>query len=274
MGDHAGQHRDLRGAARPVPTRRAGHGGGADLRIHVRRPRGDEPRADPLRPGPGGQRPHVAAPARRRSGGRPGRRAGSRAPAGDGGGGAPGGRTPPPIADARLGARHAGHGRHGRRPGRLARARAERAGGAGGPRRVLGVSARRRRRGGRPHRLPEYARRGTGQTGHRDGAHRGGAAPGARAAAHAIIGAAREALRNVAAHSGVVWAEVRVERRADEVAVSIVDWGRGFDPALVPAGRYGLGYSIRERMALVGGTVEVESAPGQGTAVTLRWSGV
>lgn len=93
-------------------------------------------------------------------------------------------------------------------------------------------------------------------------------------AAHAIIGAAREALRNVAAHSGVVWAEVRVERRADEVAVSIVDWGRGFDPALVPAGRYGLGYSIRERMALVGGTVEVESAPGQGTAVTLRWSGV
>ncbi|RSN72048.1 hypothetical protein DMH08_00615 [Actinomadura sp. WAC 06369] len=93
-------------------------------------------------------------------------------------------------------------------------------------------------------------------------------------AAHAIIGAAREALRNVASHSGVSRAEVRAELRAGEVAVSVIDRGRGFEPARVPAGRYGLRYSIGERMALVGGTVEVDSGPGRGTAVTLRWSGV
>lgn len=89
--------------------------------------------------------------------------------------------------------------------------------------------------------------------------------------AQAIAGAAREALRNVVRHSGVAAAAVHAERRAGGVTVSVADRGRGFDPALVPGGRHGIRYSIRERMALAGGTARVASRAGEGAVVTLRW---
>ncbi|WP_242888284.1 sensor histidine kinase [Actinomadura litoris] len=88
----------------------------------------------------------------------------------------------------------------------------------------------------------------------------------------ALTGAAREALRNVACHSGVARAEVRAEVRAGGVmTVTVADRGRGFDPSLVPGGRHGIRGSIRERMLMVGGTGLVDSRPGEGTVVTLRW---
>jgi NarL family two-component system sensor histidine kinase YdfH len=42
------------------------------------------------------------------------------------------------------------------------------------------------------------------------------------------------------------------------------DDGVGFDPAPIGAGHYGL-IGLRERARLIGGTLNVESAPGQGT---------
>jgi signal transduction histidine kinase len=57
----------------------------------------------------------------------------------------------------------------------------------------------------------------------------------------------------------------------DDVLVEIEDAGIGFDPATVPAHRYGLRGSIHERMATVGGRAEIASAPGAGTRVRLEW---
>ncbi|MFH6691243.1 hypothetical protein QVL82_20745, partial [Cellulosimicrobium funkei] len=54
--------------------------------------------------------------------------------------------------------------------------------------------------------------------------------------------------------------------------LDVVDDGRGFDPDAVPApaadrpGGFGLG-AMRARVADLGGTLSVESAPGAGTAV-------
>jgi signal transduction histidine kinase len=51
------------------------------------------------------------------------------------------------------------------------------------------------------------------------------------------------------------------------------DRGKGFDPAAVPADRKGLAESVRGRMARHGGTAAVQSAPGEGTKVTLTIPG-
>jgi signal transduction histidine kinase len=85
----------------------------------------------------------------------------------------------------------------------------------------------------------------------------------------AVEGAVREALTNVAKHAGVTRAAVQAATTGDGMEVTVCDHGRGFDPAAVTGG-YGLAGSIRARMAQVGGTAEVWSAPGRGTRVRLR----
>jgi signal transduction histidine kinase len=82
----------------------------------------------------------------------------------------------------------------------------------------------------------------------------------------------QEALLNVVKHSDADTA--RAELRIDEDFVTgiVVDDGPGFDPSTVRSeqGRHvGLGL-LRERARLVGGSLEVTSAPGCGTALTLR----
>jgi hypothetical protein len=88
----------------------------------------------------------------------------------------------------------------------------------------------------------------------------------------AITDATREALRNVAAHAGTRRASVHMERCGDSVRLHVVDHGRGFDPARVPAARHGIRHSIVDRMAMAGGTATVRSHPRKGTVVTLRWT--
>ncbi|TDD36586.1 ATP-binding protein [Actinomadura sp. KC06] len=87
----------------------------------------------------------------------------------------------------------------------------------------------------------------------------------------AIVGAAREALRNVRRHANVTRAAVRVHHRDGTVSVEITDRGAGFDMARVPGTRLGIRRSIVERMGLVGGAAEVTSRPSAGTKVALRW---
>lgn len=80
---------------------------------------------------------------------------------------------------------------------------------------------------------------------------------------------AQEALRNVAQHAGVTTATLSWHEYPDRWMLSIVDHGRGL-AADRPTGRPSLGrISMRERAALVGGTLRIESGPGGGTAVTL-----
>jgi signal transduction histidine kinase len=47
------------------------------------------------------------------------------------------------------------------------------------------------------------------------------------------------------------------------------DRGKGFDPAAVPGDRKGVAESIRGRMSRHGGEAIVQSAPGEGTKVTV-----
>jgi PAS domain S-box-containing protein len=86
----------------------------------------------------------------------------------------------------------------------------------------------------------------------------------------------QEALTNVAKHAGGRRASVRLAREKAAIELRVQDDGTGIKrrKAPVPAGlshRRGLGLEgMRERVALLGGSVRVESEPGVGTTVTAR----
>jgi signal transduction histidine kinase len=80
----------------------------------------------------------------------------------------------------------------------------------------------------------------------------------------------QEALGNVLKHAGALHVDLTVSTGEDGVHLRVEDDGRGFDPAQVraPTTGGGLGLlSMRERAALLGGEVVVESAHGQGATV-------
>jgi two-component system sensor histidine kinase UhpB len=86
----------------------------------------------------------------------------------------------------------------------------------------------------------------------------------------AIYRVAQEALANVGRHSGA--ASVEVELAALEgggAELRVRDDGAGFDPSSSRNGGLGL-EGMAERARLVGGELDVRSAPGAGTQVTLR----
>jgi two-component system CheB/CheR fusion protein len=90
----------------------------------------------------------------------------------------------------------------------------------------------------------------------------------------AVYRIAQEALTNVARHSVADRVSFILERRGDHVLAVIEDNGGGFDVEAVmsPAGRgrrLGL-LGMRERAALLGGTINVESAHGAGTTLFVR----
>jgi signal transduction histidine kinase len=76
----------------------------------------------------------------------------------------------------------------------------------------------------------------------------------------------QEALTNVVKHAGAARVNVVVGRRDGGVTAVVEDDGQGFDPSDVRQDALGL-LGMRERLALVGGTLAVESAPGKGTAL-------
>jgi signal transduction histidine kinase len=87
-----------------------------------------------------------------------------------------------------------------------------------------------------------------------------------------IVQAAREAVTNAAKHAGTGRVDVYAEVTPAAVDVFVRDRGVGFDPAAVPADRYGVRHSIEDRMRRHGGTAEVRTAPGEGTEVRLHLS--
>jgi signal transduction histidine kinase len=91
--------------------------------------------------------------------------------------------------------------------------------------------------------------------------------------AAAVAGAVTAALENVHRHSGAGQAAVVVRRTGDRLVVTVTDTGIGFDTAAVPAGHFGLAWSVHERMAKAGGHAHVQSAPQAGTVVRLEWQG-
>ena len=88
----------------------------------------------------------------------------------------------------------------------------------------------------------------------------------------ALFQSIRELLFNVVKHANSNRAAISLSRSSNEVHVTVQDEGRGFDAqAIDPDPQLnGLGlFSIRERIDLLGGKVEVASTAGQGTRVTL-----
>ena len=82
----------------------------------------------------------------------------------------------------------------------------------------------------------------------------------------------QELLNNVIRHAGATDAQVHVLRRPQQLAVSVEDNGCGFDPdalAAHPGGGIGL-MGVRNRIALLGGTLRVNSQPGGGTIVSFE----
>jgi two-component system sensor histidine kinase UhpB len=79
----------------------------------------------------------------------------------------------------------------------------------------------------------------------------------------------QEALSNVAKHAGASRVDARLTRRGRAVRLLIEDDGAGFDVEATRGSREsGLGlFGMEERLALVGGSLRVESTPGGGTRV-------
>lgn len=100
----------------------------------------------------------------------------------------------------------------------------------------------------------------------------------------AVYRTAQEALHNVAKHAGATTARVRLYRQREQAVLEVSDDGTGFSPAGaglrwpgpaasglaegVPPTGFGLA-AMRERAELLGGTLELSSAPGRGTTVRL-----
>lgn len=91
-----------------------------------------------------------------------------------------------------------------------------------------------------------------------------------------LLRAAQSSLANVWVHARAGTAVVTLSFLGSEVAMDIYDDGAGFDPSAVtgPAGRPdGSGYglkSLQERVAALSGSLDIESAPGEGTVVAIR----
>jgi signal transduction histidine kinase len=82
-----------------------------------------------------------------------------------------------------------------------------------------------------------------------------------------ILRMLQEALTNARRHSGAGNVEVRLSEDGNELVVEVDDDGRGFEPGIRP----GVGFtSMRERAALLGGYLEIDSHVGHGTRVRLR----
>ena len=76
----------------------------------------------------------------------------------------------------------------------------------------------------------------------------------------------QEAVTNVAKHSGAERLSITLTRKNGAVVAIVEDDGKGFDPA--STGPDGLGLvGMRERLALVGGTLRIEAAAGAGTTI-------
>lgn len=91
--------------------------------------------------------------------------------------------------------------------------------------------------------------------------------------AAALVRTARGALANVREHAGAHRVALTLTYHLDEVVLDVRDDGRGFEPAQVRAsGTRGRGLAgVRARAAVLGGRADVESAPGEGTTVSVRF---
>jgi signal transduction histidine kinase len=82
-----------------------------------------------------------------------------------------------------------------------------------------------------------------------------------------VIQLAREALSNVGRHAGARTCRLTLRRQGDETAeLEVDDDGKGFDPTAAAGKGQGLG-NLEERATALGGALEIDSSPGEGSTV-------
>jgi len=94
-------------------------------------------------------------------------------------------------------------------------------------------------------------------------------APDVETAAYRVV---QEALTNVVRHSGAKEVTVRLWTSDNSLSVQVEDPGVGFEPEKALTGGMSTGLAgMRERAALLGGHVRIESSPGSGTHLTAEF---
>ncbi|GAA1951488.1 sensor histidine kinase [Catenulispora subtropica] len=86
-----------------------------------------------------------------------------------------------------------------------------------------------------------------------------------------LFRAAQEALANAGKYSRASRVGVTLSYTPDIVVLDVVDDGEGFDPAALTPSTNGTGYGLsamRTRLTQIGGTLTIESEPGDGTAIS------
>lgn len=86
-------------------------------------------------------------------------------------------------------------------------------------------------------------------------------APAKQVAIYRLI---QEILNNMNKHAEATLISVAFTRAGEDMVITVQDNGKGFDPAVIPEGHYGM-LGMRERAEFLGGRLEVNSAPGSGS---------
>jgi signal transduction histidine kinase len=79
----------------------------------------------------------------------------------------------------------------------------------------------------------------------------------------------QESLHNIVKHAHASTVDLRLAQQESEITLEVHDNGRGFDPTVPFSGHLGLQY-MRERAAKMGGTLTIQSSPGQGTYLRIQ----
>lgn len=91
-------------------------------------------------------------------------------------------------------------------------------------------------------------------------------------ATHALLSAIRELVLNAIRHGGASCVKIAGVRENGHLLCSVADNGKGFDPENAPGvatGHFGL-QGVNERIAALGGSFSIQSAPGKGTHAIIR----
>jgi signal transduction histidine kinase len=90
----------------------------------------------------------------------------------------------------------------------------------------------------------------------------------------AVYRIVQELLNNVMKHASAKSVIVQVSKTNDNIAITVEDDGKGFDP-LILKGAKGMGWNnIESRIAYLKGKLDVQSEPGKGTSVLIEFKNV
>jgi len=85
-----------------------------------------------------------------------------------------------------------------------------------------------------------------------------------------VIRNVAEGLTNIGRYAQAQKVVIDVSSEQDVLLITMQDDGQGFDPNVIPSGHYGL-VGIRERMRLLGGSLEIQSSKGSGTRLEMSF---